>query len=258
MGKIIAVHSYKGGTGKTLLSINLASMYAKNGKDVCLLDLDFRAPSLHTAFKTNNAEYWLNDYLNGACEIRKVLIDLTQKHASKGKFLVGLANPTTEAIREMSAKDRKWEMKALGRLLSLKMSLLNDMQLSHLIFDTSPGLQYSSINAIVSADAVLVVTSMDASDIEGTKRMVHELYDLFEKKTGIIMNKVPEEFLSSRTKRKNLTNQLKNTHNLPLLETIPCFCDVLRAGGTHIFAIEQPEHSFTKTLEKIAAKIEQF
>jgi len=258
MGKIVAVHSYKGGTGKTLLSINLASMYAKNGKDVCLLDLDFRAPSLHAAFKTNNAEYWLNDYLNGACEIKKVLIDLTQKYAAKGKFLVGLANPATEAIREMSAKDRKWEMKALGRLLSLKLSLLNDMHLSYLVFDTSPGLQYSSINAIVSADIVLVATSMDTSDIEGTKRMVHELYDLFEKKTGIIMNKVPEELLLSRAERKNLANQLKNTHNLPLLEVIPCSCDILRAGGTRIFAIEQPEHPFTKTLEKIATKIEQF
>ena len=52
MGKIIAFHSYKGGTGKTLLSINLAATYAKNGKDVCLLDLDFRAPSLQARFKS--------------------------------------------------------------------------------------------------------------------------------------------------------------------------------------------------------------
>ena len=182
MGKIVALHSYKGGTGKTLLSINLAAMHANKGGSVCLLDLDFRAPSLHAAFKTNSAEYWLNDYLNGACEIKKVLIDLTRVYSIKGRFLVGLANPTTEAIREMSAKDRKWEMKALGRLLSLKTALLNDMQLDYLILDTSPGLQYSSINAIVSADIVLVVTGMDASDIQGTQRMIHELYELFEKK----------------------------------------------------------------------------
>ncbi|NIU82347.1 MAG: AAA family ATPase, partial [Candidatus Korarchaeota archaeon] len=71
----------------------------------------------------------------------------------------------------------------------LKDSFLNEMEFDYLIWDTSPGLQYSSINAIVSADVTLVVTTIDASDIEGTQRMIHELYDLFEKKTGVLMNK---------------------------------------------------------------------
>ncbi len=258
MGKFIAIHSYKGGTGKTLLSINLAAMYAKRGERVCLLDLDFRAPSLHTAFKPNNYEYWLNDYLNGTVDITKVLVDVTQAYNLKGRLFVGLANPTTEAIREMSAKDRKWEMKALGRLLSLKTSLFNDMEIDYVLFDTSPGLQYSSINGIVSADVVLVVTSTDASDIEGTQRMIHELYELFEKKTYLIMNKVPIDMLSSKTGKKNLSRKLVNKYELPLLEIIPCSCDILEAGGTQIFAIEKPNHIFIKILEEIATKIKDF
>jgi len=259
MGKIIAFHSYKGGTGKTLLSINLAATYARKGKNVCLLDLDFRAPSLQARFKANGNEYWLNDYLNGACEIEKVLIDLSHLLSGNGngKFLVGLANPSTEAIREMTAKDRKWEMRALGRLLSLRNSLLNDMHLDYLIFDTSPGLQYSSINAIVAADVALVVTSLDTSDIKGTQRMTNELYDLFEKKTGIVVNKVLVDMLSSTAGKENFSEHFHNTHNLPVLDTIPCFCDVLRAGGTCIFAEEKPEHAFAKTVERIAQKIEK-
>ena len=257
MGKIIALHSYKGGTGKTLLSVNLATTYVRKGKNVCLLDLDFRAPSLHAVFKTNNSEYWLNDYLNGACEIDKVLVDVTREHGRSGNFFVGLANPATEAIREMSAKDRKWEMRALGRLLSLKTSLLNDMHHDYVIFDTSPGLQYSSINAIVSADVALVVTSLDASDIKGTQRMTRELYDLFDKKTGILMNKVLAEILSSKKEKQKFHKHFNSAHNLPILEAVPCFCDVLRAGGTYIFSEEKPEHPFTKTLDKLATKIEK-
>ena len=258
MGRIIALHSYKGGTGKTLLSINLAATYAKQGKDICLLDLDFRAPSLQAIFRRNDSEYWLNDYLNGACEIKRVLIDLSNPRGGNGRFLVGLADPATEAIREMSARDRKWEMRALGRLLSLKNSLLNDMHLDYLILDTSPGLQYSSINAIVSADAVLVVTSIDTSDIKGTERMIQELYDLFEKKTGIVMNKVPIEILSSEKEKRNFFKRFNDLHNMPIIDAIPCFCDVLRAGGTYIFTEEKPEHPFTNAVEKIAAKIEKF
>jgi len=258
MRKIVAFHSYKGGTGKTLFSVNLATMYASRGKKVCLFDLDFRAPSLHAAFKTDGTEYWLNDYLNGVCEVEKVMIDLSQSHVRKGELLVGLANPSTEAIREMSAKDRKWEMKSLGRLLSLKTTLLNDLEFDYVILDTSPGLQYSSINAIVSADVALVVAGMDASDREGTKRMVRELYDLFEKKAGILVNKVLAEIVASEGAKRKLRMQLKATYGLPVLEMIPCFCDILRAGGTYIFTEEMPEHPFTKIMEKIATKIDRF
>lgn len=258
MGKIIAIHSYKGGTGKTLLTVNLAAIFAKRGKKVCILDLDFRAPSLQSIFKLNGSEYWLNDYLNGTCDIRKVLVDYTPQCKCDGAMLVGLANPATEALRDMSSKDRKWEMRALGRLLSLKNTLLNDMELDYLLLDTSPGLQYSSINAIVSADVVLVVSTIDASDIEGTKRMTHELYDLFEKKTGILMNKVPMEFLSTPVDRDSVYKRFENTHTLPILKIIPCFCDVLRAGGTKIFVRDDPGHPFTGHLEEIATKIESF
>ena len=86
MSKIIAVHSYKGGTGKTLLSVNLAATFAKLGKKICLFDLDFRAPSLFSVLKVENAECWLNDYLNGACEINKVLVDLSSRIQGSGKF----------------------------------------------------------------------------------------------------------------------------------------------------------------------------
>lgn len=258
MGKIIAVHSYKGGTGKTSLSTNLAATFARRGKKVCLMDLDFRAPSLHAIFKKQNLDYWLNDYLNGICEIDKVLVDVTKEHGNGGKLMVALANPTTEAIRDMTAKDRKWEMKALGRLLSLRSALLNDGDFDYIIFDTSPGLQYSSINAIVAADVVLVVTSLDASDINGSQRMTSELYDLFEKKTGILINKVIADYLSSKEEEKKFSKRIKEIHSLPVLATIPCFCEVLRAAGNFIFTEERPEHPFTETIDALATKVENF
>jgi septum site-determining protein MinD len=259
MGKIIAVHSYKGGTGKTLMSINLATTLVAHGKKVALLDLDFRAPSLYAALKTNDSEYWLNDYLNNVCEIKRTLIDLTEKYDFKngGQFLVGLANPHTEAIRDMGAKDRKWEMRALGRLLALKNSLLNDMELDYIIFDTSPGLQYSSINAIVSADIVLVVTTQDTSDTQGTKRMIQELYDLFDKKALLLLNKTLIGTTSFEKEKNEIAKHYESLHTLPVLEVIPCFCDVLRAGGTIMFVKEKPDHPFAKIVEEIAGRIEK-
>jgi len=249
---IIALHSYKGGTGKTLLSVNLATLFAKMGKKVCLLDLDLRAPSIHSIFK-NNGDHWVNDYLNKACKIENVLSDYTSEDMVEGKLLVGLANPSTEAIREIEAKDRKWEMEALSRLLALKTSLLNDKHLDYVFFDTSPGLQYSSINAIVSADIVLVVMSPDKSDFEGTQRMMHDLYDLFEKKTGVILNKIPFEYFSAENQNNSMDLA---AHQLPIVGVVPCSCDILAAGGKCLFAYERPDHPFTKTLKEIIKNLE--
>lgn len=256
MGKMVAVHSYKGGTGKTLLSTNLAVSLSKLGRKVCLMDLDFRAPSLATLLNISKAEYWLNDYLNGVCEIDKALIDLSDRIRSQGTFFVGLANPSIEAIRDMSSKDRKWEMRALGRLLSLRNSLLNEKGFDYIVFDTSPGLQYSSINAIVAADLVVVATTLDNSDVEGTKRMLRDLYDLFEKKTELVLNKVMyNDALTSG--RDKLQTMVKDAYGVPLLGVVPCFCDITRAEGRIIFVHERPDHPFTRIIGDIASKVDK-
>ncbi|MCJ7613268.1 ParA family protein, partial [Candidatus Bathyarchaeota archaeon] len=229
---------------------NLATIFADKGKKVCLLDLDLRAPSLNFTFK-NCTKYWVNDYLNKVCNISSVLTDCNPNYVKSGQLFVGLVAPSTEAIREMTAKDRKWEMEALGRLLSLKNSLLNDMCFDYVVCDSSPGLQYSLINTIVAADEVLVVTSIDRSDVEGTQRMIDDLYDLYEKKTGIVVNKVPEAIVSGKIPIK------LGTHNLPIINLVPCSCDVLQSGGEYLFAFENTEHPVTQSLRKISAELEQ-
>ncbi len=254
MSKIVAVHSYKGGTGKTLLSVNLAATFAKMGKKVCIFDLDFRAPSLFAILKTPNTDFWFNDYLNNTCEIDKTLIDLSSRIPGNGKFYTGLANPSTEAIRDISSKDRKWEMRALGRLLALRESMLKDQKFDYLFFDTSPGLQYSSINAIVAADFVVVATTGDRSDVDGTKRMLAELYNLFEKKTGLVLNKVLDTSLAA--KKTEMQNKIKTEYQVPMLGMVPCFCEILRAEGNLIFVQDKPDHPFTKILAEMARKID--
>ena len=254
MNKIIAVHSYKGGTGKTLLSVNLAATFAKQGKKVCIFDLDFRAPSLFAVLKAENSEVWFNDYLNNISDINKVIVDLSSRIPGDGKLYASLANPATEAIRDMSAKDRKWEMRALGRLLALRESLLKEQKFDYLIFDTSPGLQYSSINAIVAADFVVVATTGDRSDVDGTKRMLAELYNLFEKKTGLVLNKVIDP--TANAKKAEISSRVKTTYQVPMLGLVPCFCEILRAEGNLIFVQDKPDHPFTKILGEMARKIE--
>jgi MinD-like ATPase involved in chromosome partitioning or flagellar assembly len=250
---IVAVHSYKGGTGKTLISANLATLLAAESKKTCLLDMDFLAPSLHSLFKSDPPDFWLNDYMNGACKPEKMLKPLSYERLEKEKLFIGFANPSTEAIREMSAKDRKWEMQALARLLSLRDSLLSALSFDYLILDTSPGLQYSSINAIATADMALLVTTLDESDLRGTLQMLHDLYEHFGKKTAILLNKVLPGLPSSEM-MKRLQSGIGSL-KLVISVNIPCSCEIPVSENPCFYACEKPYSPLSRALHNIASVI---
>jgi septum site-determining protein MinD len=254
LSKIIAVHSYKGGTGKTIMSVNLAATFAKQGKKVAIFDLDFRAPSLSAILRCEKTSVWLNDYLNGKCEINDVLVDLSSRITGNGKLYAGLADPSIDAIRDISTKDRRGEMRALGLLISLKNKLIGEQKFDYIIFDTSPGLQYSSMNAIVTADFVVVTTTGDCSDVNGTRRMLSEFYKMFETKTGLVINKVLDE--EARSDNAEYVEKIRATYKVPLLGAMPCFCEVLKAEGRYLFPEDKPDHPFTRLLHEMANKIE--
>lgn len=257
MRGVVSIHSSRGGTGKSLIAVNLAAIYAKDGVNVSLVDLDFRAPSLSTTFNISHVEYSTNDFLNGQCPMKDVLVDVSSKYDTKGKFFVGLADPSLNAVREMMGKSRKWEMEALKKLLALRRDLKN-LKVDWAIYDTSPGILYSSINAVSSSDVSLIVLTMDDLDIRGTQRMIRDIYDAFETKTLILINKAfPDRTPLKGESPKNLFGQIEKTLNKPVIGGIPCFCDILEASRSLIFALDRPEHAFTRSLQVIAQKLSE-
>lgn len=240
----LTIHSHRGGTGKTLLATNLSASYSRNEK-VCLLDYDLRAPSLFNIFKAPEPDYWLNDFLNGDCEIDECISEVSHN------LFVGFACPDVEAIREMMGKSRSWESGALSRTVSLN-KILADMGFGKLIFDTAPGLIYSSINAVIGADVIALVMRMDALDILGTKEMMKGVYELLDKPTFVVVNMVlpPQQEAFGPTLEKTFGGQT--------LAYIPCLCDVrgLIAQGKDILIDEGLEYS--DAVLKLTHDIENF
>jgi MinD-like ATPase involved in chromosome partitioning or flagellar assembly len=94
------------------------------------------------------------------------------------------------------------------------------MGFGKIIFDTAPGLAYSSINAVVGSDVVALVMRMDALDILGTKEMIRGVYELLEKPTFIVVNMVlPEQLEAQGT-------ILKQTFGNQAAAFLPCLCEV--------------------------------
>jgi MinD-like ATPase involved in chromosome partitioning or flagellar assembly len=259
--KCISIHSSRGGTGKSLLATNLAMIYAKKGVNVALLDLDFRAPSLEGVFSKiikNPVECWLNDYLNGRCSAEDATVDISGNYDLKGKLLVGLANPNLNVMRNMAERSRAWEVSAIKRLFSLRSYLFEKMKIDRVFLDTSPGVQYMSVNAAVSSDLSLVVTTLDSIDLMGTKNVLTELYDAFEKKTAIVINKVfPQVLIQDNAWTQDIIERVEKILGRSILGTIPCYCDVLQTDRSTVLAIEKPNHPFIKDLEAIVKRLEQ-
>ena len=84
--------------------------------------MDFRTHFFHV-FKNcarKPVKQYVNDFLDSRCQPQDVLFDLGDKFRTKGKLLIGSADPSISAIEEMSAKTRNWEAKALRNLFHLK------------------------------------------------------------------------------------------------------------------------------------------
>ena len=245
MSTTIAVHSCKGGTGKTSIAVNLAGVYAASGKNVCLLDLDSKAPYLSSIFNVGSKQ-WINDVLFGKCNIMDVIHDISDDIGTSGKLYVGLSNPDIIAIRDISSKDRKWQAKALQIIMDSKKALIS-AGMDIIILDTGPGVDFSSINAVAVTDYVVVVVKPNKPCIVGTGQVVNGVYKLLSKKCGIVENMCHENHFL-----KPLSDTL---FDVPVLASIPCMCDVQLKTDIGILALEESKHLFSDSIFEIADKI---
>ena len=256
-GKVIAFHSYKGGTGKTTCIVNLAALYAKMGHKVCLIDFDVYAPSLSSYFDAS-PQYYIHDLLSGDVGLYDVLIDYTKQLGLKGEFHIAFSSPSKEDIHSLEIRyDDNFQLKALRKFLSVKKQLLEREEFDYIFIDTSPGIRYWSINALASADILFLLLKINKMDINGTKKMITEIYDALTRyglKTYLMLNKVPGASpITSYNPElfKQVQNEIEEYLELPIFHSIPCFCDIQFNIDEFLWAINKPDHPFSLKLKEI-------
>ncbi|VUT25473.1 MAG: CobQ/CobB/MinD/ParA nucleotide binding domain protein [Candidatus Methanolliviera sp. GoM_oil] len=242
--KTIAIHSYRGGTGKTNIALSMAECLAQREKQVCLMDFDLRAPSLGSFFGYKPSNY-INDFLEERCGIEDLLVSVEEFN---DRLFVGFASSEIRDIKEAMKEDKKKQMKILSKILNGRDSLKDNMD--YLIFDTTPGLRYSSTNVILSSDLVLLVATLDRSDLAGTKRMIEEIHEILDMPHSVIINKVPAG-VSDEEVSKEVGDKLSQN----MICTIQCYCEVMSLRGRETIFHHQPEHPFSRAIEEIADKI---
>ncbi|MHA2253190.1 MAG: MinD/ParA family ATP-binding protein [Candidatus Kariarchaeaceae archaeon] len=271
----IAIHSHKGGVGKSTIALNLAIMLAKEGKNVCLLDADFAAPNLHTFFDIDNPNY-ITDYFDDLIKQEDCLYDFSEKMSLPGKFLVGFSDPTSKSISRMIRLDSRSATKMLKRLMTLKSTIRKDpYNFDYLILDTTPGLGLTTINSFILTDNILFIIKLSNADIEGTTHMIGGLLDNLPKRAMLIANQIPSDKISTEEKRSGLFDLISQSlkkqsvsSSIEFLGWISTddelqsmeFDNAVKAlkgeqSNRVIYVLNQPDHPFTNSLGEIRNKI---
>ncbi|MFX1512589.1 MAG: MinD/ParA family protein [Promethearchaeota archaeon] len=268
----ITFNSYKGGTGKTLTSLNVAAYLAQQeiNNKVALIDFDFFGPALFSVFKNPENRY-INEAIYGDAEIEDVLIPFShEKIASAGGELsVGIADPRPQTIQKINTLTDLDFKEAVGRTLDLQAVLEDDLVYDFIVIDTGPGLRRDVANAIYIADVVALVMKPTLSDLEGTKLVIEALIKGYatDKAVGIIFNRAlnknwqPHRSLSCADsdyqRIVNEATEFSIANEIQVFSWIPCMCDVSRSQADRILVLDYPEHPYTDSIQDCYSNILQ-
>jgi len=249
MAKIISVHSFRGGTGKTNIAANLAAMMAAVGKRAGVIDTDLQSPGMHALFglREEQTRRTLNDYLVGKCEIEQAAHDVTPgaEHCAVGRlFLVPASFQACEVARLLR------EGYDVERLNDGLHRLVRKLRLDVLLVDTHPGLNEETLLSISVCHNLIVVMRPDRQDYQGTDVTVEVARELNVPQLTMIVNKVPATFDAAAIKER-----AEHRYGCEVSATLPHSDEMMALGSGGIFALRYPEHRMTTALKCAAGKL---
>jgi len=250
MSKIISVHSFRGGTGKSNTTANVATLLAAEGRRVGVVDTDIASPGIHVIFNVHQEEemkHSLNDYLWGKCDIKDTAIDVTKRlgQGIKGQvFLIPSSIKAGEIARVLR------EGYDVGLLNDGFRSLIDTLGLDVLMIDTHPGLSEETLLSIAISDALAIIMRPDQQDYQGTSVTVEVARKLDVPRMVLIINKVPMSLNPAQVKA-----QVEKTYNCEVAGVIPHSEEMMVLASAGIFVLQYADHPVTAILKQIAARL---
>ena len=250
MASIISVHSFRGGTGKSNTTANLAAIFALQGRKVGVIDTDIQSPGIHVLFGLagDDVEASLNDYLWHGRPIGEVAHDVTAG--------LGIAPPGRIHLIPSSMKPGEIarvlrEGYDAQRLTEGLRQLADELGLDVLLIDTHPGLNEETLLSLVISHALLIVMRPDRQDYEGTGITARVAQELQVPRIRIVVNKTPEGFDHAA-----VAARVEEAYGIPVAAVLPHSDDLMRLASEGIFVLRNPEHELSDLYRTVAAGID--
>jgi MinD-like ATPase involved in chromosome partitioning or flagellar assembly len=254
MSQIISIHSFRGGTGKSNVTANLAAQAAMAGKRVAIVDTDIQSPGIHVLFglDENNMKQTLNDYLHGKCAITEAAFQVGRgsnpqpgaaQLADKALWLVPSSIKTGEISRIL--RDG-YDVNILNKGLK---TLRKELQLDYLLIDTHPGLNEETLLCIGISDEMVIILRPDQQDFQGTAVTLDVARSLEVPTIQLLVNKALTKYNFAQMRA-----DMGETFMVAVAGILPLSEEMVDLGSADIFSLRYPDHAWSQALRS-AAKI---
>lgn len=163
MGRIIAIANQKGGVGKTTTSINLSACLAEAGQRVLTIDIDPQGNTTSgLGIEKNEVENTIYELILGEVEIQDAIIKTEFENLSLIASNINLAAAEIELI---GIQEKEY-------ILKRAVEQVKD-DYDFIIIDCPPSLNMLTINAMTTANTVLVPIQCEYYALEGLSQLLH-------------------------------------------------------------------------------------
>jgi septum site-determining protein MinD len=252
MGQIVSIHSFRGGTGKSNVTANLAAQVALANKRVGIVDTDIQSPGIHVLFGLDetNMGNTLNDFLHEKCTIQEVAFPVGE-HAGKRAQLAGKhlwLFPSSIRGAEISKILREgFDINLLNTGLQ---TLMNEFSLDYLFLDTHPGLNEETLLSIAISDLLIIILRPDHQDFQGTAVTVDIARSLDVPEMLLMVNKAVPGY-----DYDDLKEQIESAYKASLTGILPLNFELADNASKDLFSLSNPDHPWSQELRKVTEAI---
>ena len=199
MGRIIAIANQKGGVGKTTTSINLSSCLAEKGKKVLAIDLDPQGNMTSgLGVEKESVENTVYELILGECTIKESISKTVVDNLTIIPSNVNLAGAEIELL---GINDKEY-------ILRTAVDYIRD-DYDFIIIDCPPSLNMLTVNAMTTADTVLVPIQCEYYALEGLSQLIHTINLVQERLNPKLQ--IEGVVFTMYDVRTNLSNQVVDT-----------------------------------------------
>jgi septum site-determining protein MinD len=250
MARIVSLHSFRGGTGKSNTSANLAAQLAAGGRRVAVVDTDVQSPGIHVLFglDADVPGPMLNDYLRGTAAIADVARDMSPvlpvDTDGGGLWLVPASMKPTE-IAQIVRKGYDVELLNEGFR-----ELIADLSLDVLVIDTHPGINEETLLSITVSDTLVLLLRPDRQDYQGTAVTVDIARRLGVPELLLLVNKVP-----STLDPGDVAAEVAAAYGAEVAGVLLLSEDLAVNASSSLFSVSHPDHQWSAAIRALAQRV---
>ena len=256
VAKIVSIHSFHGGTGKSNIAANLAAALASAGSRVAVVDADLHSPGVHILFGLSSEQTpcTLNCYLWGECSIDKAVYNVTDtlQQSYKVSLNGGEVFVIPASMRPGQIARISREGYSASRLNDGLFDLIADLRLDYLLVDTHPGVDEETLLSIAVSDVLLLTMRPDKQDFQGAGVALELVRRHDVGQILILLNEIPGEL-----NRTSLREKVESAYQIEVAAMFALSAEMAGLASGGIFLFRHPRDDFSNEIVRLSRLVAQ-